>query len=91
MYQCTGTDKARKQNKDKKTRLGSVLWEISINLGLTYKVVKVTHLKKYTYIYELPLKNYAVVQYGEDDETMEFSQFFFDYADALHCFNEIKE
>jgi len=51
----------------------------------------VAHIEKYTYLYLLPLQKYAVVQYGEDDETMEFSQFFFDYSDALHCFNEIKE
>lgn len=71
--------------------MGAILWEVSINLGLAYKVLKVAHIKKYTYLYLLPLQKYAVVQYGEDDETMEFSQFFFDYSDALHCFNEIKE
>jgi hypothetical protein len=54
-------------------------------------VLKAAHIEKYTYLYELPLKSYAVVQYGPDDETMEFSQFFFEYIDALHCFNQIKE
>lgn len=63
-----------------------------MNLGLDYKVVKFRHIKdKYIYIYSLPLDNYAVIEYEDDDETMDFAQFFWDYVDALHCFNKIKE
>ena len=63
-----------------------------MNLGLAYKTLKCYHgTGVYTYLYELPLKNWAVVQYEDDDETIWFSQFFFDWVDALHCFNEIKE
>jgi len=63
-----------------------------LNLGLAYKTIKCYHgADVYTYLYELPLSNWAVVQYEDDDETMWFSQFFFDWADALHCFNKIKE
>lgn len=92
MHQCIGTDKARKQKQNQKGRLGSLLWEIPINLGIDYKTIKFIHVgDKYIYIYELPLKNYAVVQYEADDETIAFSQFFFDWADALHCFNLLRK
>ena len=63
-----------------------------MNLGLAYKTLKCYHgIDAYTYLYELPLKNWAVVQYEDDDETMWFSQFFFEWTDALHCFNKIRE
>ena len=62
-----------------------------MNLGVAYKVLKVAHIKKYTYLYLLPLQNYAVVQYEADDETITFSQFFFDWVDALHCFNLLRK
>lgn len=63
---------------------------VNLNLGLAYKTLKVAHITNYTYLYEMPLKNYAVVQYASDDEEIVFSQFFFEYVDALHCFNNIK-
>lgn len=43
------------------------------------------------YLYSLPLGNYAVVVYEDDDDTMVDSQFFFEWADALHTFNKQKE
>lgn len=46
--------------------------------------------EKWTYIYELPLHNYAVVQYGEDCETIIYSSFHFEWVDALHEWNKIK-
>lgn len=62
-----------------------------MNLGLDYKVLKFRHIRgKYIYIYAMPLNTYAVVEY-EDDEEIVFSQFFWEWVDALHCFNKIKE
>ena len=64
----------------------------TINLGIDYKTIKFIHVgDKYIYMYELPLNNYAVVQYEADDETIAFSQFFFDWVDALHCFNLLRK
>lgn len=64
----------------------------TINLGIDYKTVKFIHIDdKYIYMYALPLKNYAVVQYEADDDTIAFSQFFWDYTDALHCFNLLRK
>ena len=92
VHQCIGTDKAGKQKQNQEARLGSFLWEIPINLGIDYKTIKFIHVgDKYIYMYELPLKNYAVVQYEADDETIAFSQFFFDWVDALHCFNLLRK
>lgn len=63
-----------------------------MNLGLDYKVIKFIHIRdKYIYIYAMPLNTYAVVQYEADDETIAFSQFFFDWVDALHCFNLLRK
>jgi hypothetical protein len=54
--------------------------------------MKFIHIRdKYIYIYAMPLNTYAVVQYEADDETIAFSQFFFDWADALHCFNLLRK
>lgn len=61
------------------------------NLNICYKVLKWHHYKeKWTYIYQLPLNKWAVVKYLEDEEIV-FSQFFWEWVDALHCFNKIKE
>lgn len=59
---------------------------------MTYTVKKCRHLKnKYIYLYEcLPNKGWAVVVYEDDDDTMESSQYFTDWAEALHEYNRIK-
>jgi len=62
-----------------------------LNLDLAYKTMKCHHSKdKWTYLYELPLHNYAVVQYGPDCETIEYSAFHFEWVEALHEYNKIK-
>lgn len=92
MYKCFRANQTRKQKQNQKGRLGRFLWEILINLGIDYKTVKFVHINdKYIYIYELPLNNWAVVEYEADDETMIFSQFFWEWADALHCFNQLRK
>lgn len=61
------------------------------NLDLCYKVLKRHHGKeKWTYIYELPLGNYALVQYADDCETIEYSAFYFEWVEALHEYNKMK-
>ena len=63
-----------------------------MNLGLAYKVLKVAHIEnRYVYLYLLPLNKYAVVVYEDDADTMVDSQFFWEWVDALHYFNKIKE
>lgn len=63
-----------------------------MNLSLDYKALKCWHGKKeYIYIYELPLKNFAVVTYEEDEDTIKDSVFFFEWVDALHYFNKEKK
>ena len=62
-----------------------------MNLNLTYKVKKCHHGKKYyIYIYELPLENYSVVTYEDDDDTIRDAVFFFEWRDALNYYNKEK-
>lgn len=62
-----------------------------LNLNLAYKVTKCYHGKNdYIYIYELPLKNWAVVTYEEDDDTVKDAVFFFEWKDALNYYNKEK-
>lgn len=63
-----------------------------MNLNLVYKTRKCYHSKdKWVYLYELPLKKYAVVQYASDDDTIEYSAFYFEWVEALHEYNRIKK
>ena len=61
-------------------------------MNMAYTVKKCRHLHdKYIYLYEcLPNKGWAVVVYEDDDDTMESSQYFTDWTEALHEYNRIK-
>lgn len=65
-----------------------------MNLNMTYKVGKCRHLgDKYIYLYEMPCNSYSVLVYESDDETPIpcFTQFFTNWVDALHYYNNIKK
>ena len=60
------------------------------NLDMDYTVIKCKHIKDHwNYIYELPLHNWAVVQYADDCETIIYSSFHFEWVDALHEWNKL--
>jgi len=74
--------------------MGRFLQEVFINYNLIYDIKKCRHLKdKYLYLYEMPCHKYSVLVYESDDETPIpcFTQFFTNWVDALHYYNETKK
>lgn len=61
---------------------------------MIYKVKKCRHLKdNYIYLYEMPCNCYSVLVYENDDDTpiSVLTQFFTNYTDALHYYNNTKK
>lgn len=65
-----------------------------MNLNLIYDVKKCRHLESnYIYLYGMECDCYSVLVYEDDDDTpvSEYTQFFTNYTDALHYYNETKK
>ena len=62
-----------------------------MNLNLDFKTIKYKHLgDKWFALYEMTKEMWAVVVYDENEEDILFSCVEFDYATALHKYNQIK-
>lgn len=56
------------------------------------KVLKCRHGKHiYKYLCQLSTNLWCVLVYGEDDETLEWDNVAFSYADALYIYNHYEE
>ncbi len=56
------------------------------------KVLKCRHGKRvYKYLCQLSTNLWALLVYGEDDETLEWDCVYFSYADCLYAYNHYKE
>lgn len=62
-----------------------------MNLNLDFKTIKYKHLgDKWFALYEIAKEMWAVVVYADDEDEILFSCVEFDYATALHKYNQIK-
>lgn len=63
-----------------------------MNLNLDFKVLKYKHIKnRYYALYEMTKEMWAIVVYDENEEDILFSCVEFDYATALHKYNQVKD
>lgn len=62
-----------------------------MNLNMDFRVIKYKHIKnRYYALYEMTKEMWAIVVYADDEEEILFSCVEFDYATALHKYNQIK-